>query len=333
MTDVSPPADQEGRQARALEDFAARATNTARTSRLDSALVEVLDACDAVGVEPLLLKGAVLARMLYRSDESRGYFDVDLLIAEDDLPAVAQVLDRMDYRNVTELQGIDDVAGILHAQVWARLVPDYGNLTVDLHWHLDGCEAPPQTVWRILSARHGLIEVGGRSVRTLDRPGLALHLALHVAQHGPDDLKAVADLNRGLERWSPEIWHQAKELAGELQALEAFSAGLRLVPGGNLVAEQLDLPAADAVLRQIAQRGDRPRGTFHMQAFSEARGLRERLNLLRRSLLPTRAWILWENPKARRSRLRLVTAYCAHLLRAPAWAVRAWRFRRRNLKA
>jgi hypothetical protein len=332
VTDVPPPAGQEGRQTGALEDFAVRARTAARTSRLDAALVEVVDACAAVGVEPLVLKGAALARTLYRSDESRGYFDVDLLVASEDLSAVGQVLDDMGYRNVTELQGVDDVAGILHAQMWSRLVPEFGNLTVDLHWRLYGCEAPPQIVWQALSARHMLIDVAGRRVRTLDRPGLALHLALHTAQHGPDDLKAAADLNRGLERLSPEIWCQAADLAVELQAVEAFAAGLRLVPGGDLLARRLELPAAESLLWQIAHRGERPRGTFHMQAFTEARGLIERIKLLRRSLLPKRAWIVWEHPQAARSRVRLFAAYCAHILRAPAWATRAWRFRRRNLK-
>jgi Uncharacterised nucleotidyltransferase len=333
MTDVPPPADLEGRETGALEDFAVRARTAARTSRLDAALVEVLDACAAAGVEPLVLKGAALARTLYRSDESRGYFDVDLLVAPEDLSAVGQVLDGMGYGNVTELQGVDDVAGILHAQMWARVVPEFGNLTVDLHYRLYGCEAPPQMVWQALSARHMLIDVAGRRVRILGRPALALHLALHTAQHGPEDLKAAADLNRGLERWSPEIWRQAADLAAELRAVEAFAAGLRLVPGGDLVARRLELRAPDALLWQIDHRGERPRGTFHMQAFAEARGLRERMNLLRRSLLPRRAWIVWEYPQAANSRLRLFAAYCAHILRAPAWAIRAWRFRRRNRKA
>jgi Uncharacterised nucleotidyltransferase len=332
MTDVPPPADQEGSQAGALEDFAVRARMAARTSRLDEALVKLLDACDTVGVEPLLLKGAALARTLYRSDESRGYYDVDLLVAEADLPVIGEVLEGLGYRNVSELQGVDDVAGILHAQIWSRLAPEYGNLTIDLHWQLYGCEAPPQIVWDALSTRRELIDVAGREVRTLDRPGLALHLALHVAQHGPDDLKAAGDLSRGLERWSPEIWRQAAELAGELRALEALAAGLRLVPGGEAVATRLELPDADVLLWQIEHRGERPRGTFHMQAFTDARGLGERIQLLRRSLLPSRAWIVWEHPWAANGPLRFFAAYCAHVVRAPAWAIRAWRFRRRKLK-
>src|SRR5215211_4014964 len=105
MTDVPSPAGQGGPQTGALEEFAVRASSAARTSRLDQATVDVLDACAAVGVEPLLLKGAALARTLYRSDESRGYSDVDLLVASEDLAAVGQILDDMGYTNVTELQG------------------------------------------------------------------------------------------------------------------------------------------------------------------------------------------------------------------------------------
>ena len=332
MTEVPPPADREGRQTGALEDFAVRARDVARISRLDAALVEALDGCAAVGVDPILLKGPALARTLYRSDESRGYFDLDLLVAEEDLSAAGQVLHELGYSNISELQGVDDVAGILHAQMWSRLLPDFGNLSVDLHYRLDGCEAPPGVVWQVVSSRHMLIEVAGRPARTLDQPGLALHLALHVAQHGPDDLKAVADLNRGLERWPPKVWDQAAELARELGAVESFAAGVRLVPEGELIIRRHNLPSADDVLWQIAHRGERPRGTFHLEAFSQARGIRERMNLLRRSLVPTREWIVWEHPEAETSRLRLFAAYCAHLARAPAWAARAWRFRRRRLK-
>jgi len=329
VTDAPEPADQEERRRGLLEDFAVRASTAARTSRLDAAAVEVLDACDAVGVEPLLLKGAALARTLYGSEEIRGYFDIDLLVSPEDLSVAGRVLDGLGYRNITELQGVEDIAGSVHAEMWSCLLPEIGNLTVDLHWRLDGCEAPPEIVWSVLNREHMVIEVGGRQVRTLGRPGLALHLALHTAQHGPDDVKAVADLNRGLERWSPEVWLEAARLARELRAAEAFAAGLRLVPGGDLVARRLQLPSGDGVLQELAQRGSRPRGTFHLQAFTEAGGFTERMKLVRRSLVPSRAWIEWEHPEAANSRLRLYAAYCAHFLRAPAWAARAWRFRRR----
>ncbi len=284
-------------------------------------------------MQPLLLKGAALARTLYRSDETRGYFDIDLLVSPDAVGAAGRVLHGLGYRNVTALQGVEGVAGSVHAEMWSALLPDFGNLTVDLHWRLDGCEVQAETAWSVLDAEHAIIELAGRDVRTLSRPGLALHLALHAAQHGREDLKAIADLSRGIERWPPEIWGRAAGLARELAATEAFGAGLRLVPEGELIARQLGLPSGAGVLWELEHRGTRPRGTFHLRAFSEAHSWRERLTLLRRSLVPTRAWIVWEHPDAATSPLRLIAAYGRHLVRAPGWAVRAWLFSRRRPKA
>ena len=330
LTAEPTPTARTRNQGGRLDEFAVRARAAARRSRIDAETVRVLDACAAVEVEPLVLKGIALVRTLYRSDERRGYVDIDLLVAPEDVPAVGRALGDLGYRSVTELQGVDNVGGYLHADMWSRMVTDFGNLTVDVHWRLEGCEASPGTVWRALSANPTLIDLGGRRVRAPNRPGLALHLALHAAQHGPEDRKAIGDLERGLERWPPETWRSAAGLAVELRAVNAFAAGLRLAPGGDEVARRLDLPAADAVMWEKADPSDRPRGAFHLRAFADAHGVSERLGILRRSLLPKRAWIEWNYPWATTSRYRLIAAYCLHMLRAPLWAARAWQFRRRG---
>lgn len=140
-----------------------------------------MNALGAAGVDAILLKGAGLARMLYRSDESRAYFDVDLLVAPSDVTAAGRVLADLGYSNLRELHGIDDVAGILHADSWSRSVQGFGNVTIDLHGRLAGCEGPPEVAWSVLSARRAFIELAGHRVVTLDRSALALHLALHAA--------------------------------------------------------------------------------------------------------------------------------------------------------
>jgi hypothetical protein len=318
----------EAHASRALEEYVARSRTIARRSRLDAAALEALDGLHTAGIDALLLKGPALARALYRPDEHRGYFDVDLLVAPADLGAAGAVLARLGYTNVSEKRGIDDLAGILHAQLWSRLDPGFGNVSIDLHWRLAGCDVPPQTAWTALSANRAAVNLGGRSVATLGSPGLAFHLALHAAQHGPDDLQAVGDLDRGLSRLPPEVWKEAAQLAPELRATEAFAAGLRLLPAGVALADDLRLPWAEALLWQIAHRDARPRGTFHLQALTDAKSLRERALVVRRSLLPTRAWIVWEQSWAAPGGLRLVAAYALHIARAPVWVARAWRFRR-----
>jgi hypothetical protein len=313
---------------RALEEYVARTRLIARRTDLDAAALEALDALRAAGVDALLLKGAVLARTLYRPDEHRGYFDIDLLVAPADLVVAGSVLASLGYTNVSELHGVDDVAGILHAQLWSRLDPGFGNVSIDLHWRLAGCEASPPTAWNALSRNRTTVELGGRRVATLGSSGRALHVALHAAQHGPDDLKAMGDLDRGLIRLPPEIWEEAAQLARDVRATEAFAAALRLLPAGVILADELALPHAETLLWRIAHHDERPRGVFHLQAFTDASSLRERIVVVRRSLLPTRAWIVWERPWAAMGRLRLLAAYAMHIVRAPVWAARAWAFRR-----
>lgn len=312
-----------------LADFAARSRVRRRQNGLDAAAVEALGALAAQGIHPVLLKGAALARALYRDGEVRSYFDVDLLVDPADLDRLGPVLAGLGYTNMNELQGISEIGDALHAQVWSRTVEGFGNQTLDVHWRLDGTHAPPEVAWRALTRDRVPIDLGGQRLSTLALPGLALHLALHAAQHGPDDLKAMGDLNRGLERWPEDVWRQAAALAVELEALSVFAAGLGLTPPGQVMARRLGVPGAPDLTWSISNRPGRPRGTFHLEAFTEASGVGERLALLHRALFPPRNWIVWEHPAAERGWPWLVAGYARHILSAPAWALRAWRYRRR----
>ena len=173
-----------------------------------------------------------------------------------------------------------------------------------------------------------MIELAGCPVAVLGRDGMALQLALHVAQHGPGGARALADLTRGLERWRPEDWRAAARLGEALEATQTFAAGLRLLPQGAVMAQELGLPPTAELTWAIMNKGDRPRGTFHLRAFSEASGWRGRAEVLGRALFPSRAWIVSQFPWARGGGVVLAAGYVAHLLRTPVWAARAWRFSR-----
>ena len=298
-----------------------------RRPQLDAAAVAVLSAFSAAGIEALLLKGPVLARVLYTPEEARAYSDVDLLVSERELPRARAALARLGYTSTSDIKGIDDIAGVLHAETWA---PDGGPVTIDLHWRLAGCDAAAQAVWRALARRRVWLDLDGHPVPTLDRPGLALHLATHCAQGGSGDHKAIADLVRGLHRITIDDWRSAADLARELEATSAFAAGLRLIPAGAALARDLKLPATDATDWQIAHRAERPRGNFHLDALLRASGLREHATILRRALLPTPRWMAWNYRWVGASRLRLAAAYVLHMSRAPLWALRAALFRRRG---
>jgi len=317
-----PPGD-------ALEAFARRAREQPSLMALDDAAAEALDAFAHAGVDALVLKGPALARALYTNGEHRGYTDVDLLVSPNHVPAARRVLHDRGYMSIDDGLGIVDLAGASDAETWvqARGADSIG-VMIDLHWRLPGAEASPEAAWVALSRERGWIELEGRRVATFSREGLALHVATHAAQHGIRYGRPIEDLTLALERWSPDTWRGAATLAEEIGATAAFAAGLRLVPGGAVLAGELRLPATDGVLWTIANRDRRPRGTFHLEAFSGGRSARERLLVLRRSLFPRREWIAWQYPWARKTGARLMMARGLHLMRAPVWAAKAWRFRR-----
>jgi hypothetical protein len=273
-----------------------------------------------------LLKGPALARLLYRPGEQRRYMDVDVLVEPGSGDAVARVLDRLGFANATAAEGVDDSLGMVPAETWQR---ERHLLGVDVHARLPGCEQPAEIVWPLLWEGHQTIRLADEDVPVLSRRGLALHLALHAAQHGPRDLKALGDLERGLVRWARTDWEAAAGLADAVGATPAFVAGIRLLPDGEALADGLGLASRGERSWEIANRASRPRGTFHLAALADARGPAAVASVLRRALFPKRAWIERQYPWAARGRFSLAGAYARHLLRTPSWAARAWGYRRR----
>lgn len=324
----SRPEPDASRRLLTLRDFAVRSRQVSRLAVLDAAAVEAIEALHAAGVNVLMLKGAALARTLYRDGEVRGQQDVDLLVAPGDLDAAGAVLSKLGYRSYSEERGI--VGWTEHADVWWRTKEGFGNVIVDLHWRMDGCEVAPERAWDVLFARRGRVELGGRAVPTFDRTGLALNLGLHAAEHGAEDLKAMGDLERGLERLPRHTWADAAALAGELRATETFAGGLRMVPAGTALADALGLPMGERVLADIARRHSGVRGSYLVEALRRADAPTERVRVLWRALVPPRAWIAWDKPWATRGRAYLAAAYALHLARAPVWAARVLAHRARG---
>jgi hypothetical protein len=158
---------------------------------------------------------------------------------------------------------------------------------------------------------------------------LALHVAMHATQGGLHDVKAIGDLARAVERWPLERWREAAALADALQATDAFAAGLRLLPQGAAYAGELGLPVSAELDWTIRNQATRPRGAFHVRGLRDAAGWAARARIVRRSLLPAPAWIRAQTPWARAGGPALVAAYALHLVRAPLWTLRAYRFDRR----
>ena len=272
------------------------------------------------GLRGIVLKGPALRRWLYGDTADRMSLDIDLLVSWDDLEAVEGVLNGTGWRYL----GIDAIGEHRpHCRVWER--PDNG-LILELHRTLAGIGAPPSKTWAVLSSHTEELAIGGARMDVLDVPARAFHVALHATQHGTELERTQEDLRRAAGQVSHEAWQEAADLAGELQAMSAFTTGLALVAEGRALLTSLNLPverSTEAALRA----GGAPPMAEGLDWVVRQRGWRAKLSFLARHVVPPRGYMRVWFPPARRGRLGLVAAYAWR----PVWlllrvgpAVKAW---------
>ena len=268
---------------------------------IDAVAAEVCTAFREGDVPVAVLKGPVLARELYDGDARRTYRDADLLVPRRRERAAYEILRRLGFVPAPGIGTIDP--GVADEHQWLR-----GDSIVEVHVSLIGIGLDPDHVWDVLESHMVPARVGGSEVITLGRVGLAMHVALHAAQHGVASSKALEDLDRALARWPVATWRHAASLAAELDASMAFEAGLRVRPRGGEVADELALHGAldvETALRVSSA----PEAALVLYLMLHSEGLRGKLGYLLRSAFPTPAFMRWWSPLAARGPLGLAAAY------------------------
>lgn len=237
------------------------------------------------GIPSVLLKGLSTQRLLYQ-DQFRPYCDVDLLVSPDDWVGAIECLNRL---------GFDDLLQPPNEDKHSRPFVGSDGVHVDLHRSLVTASCDPATCWAALSERTTTQACGGEEVTTLDPAALVAVVALHAAQHGHAEPKPVADLTRAVDQISESVWREAAEVATRLGAAETMAAALRMVPGGDELAERLALPGQlSAAVRLRA--ASAPSASIELARVLGATDRHERRRLLRPVLMPTdvelrrRAW-------------------------------------------
>ena len=280
----------------------------ARSLLLDREAARAVKQLRVEGVPSILLKGRTIATWLYDDDEIRPYVDVDLFVPPARFDTAIEVLARLGYR--PRLVGADP------SELGRKELDLIGpaEVCIDLHHGLLGAAAPSEQVWELLQQHTVRLSLGaGQEVTALDVPARAMHLALHVAQNGPVDVKAVVDLERGLARVGRSDWERAAGLADEIGATEAFAAGLRLVPAGEVLAEELALTRRMSVELALRVRSA-PQDALFFERLSEASGVRGKAALVARKVVPTSASLRANSKVASRGPMGLLLARMSHPL-------------------
>ncbi|MFP5373265.1 MAG: nucleotidyltransferase family protein [Actinomycetes bacterium] len=270
----------------------------------------------------LVLKGATIATWLYADPAERTYGDLDLLVPPADEAAVVELLGDVGFEPLLRA----DTAHVLSPE--EQPLRNRHGVDVDLHIALKGVRLAPEKAWEILSASTVPWNWAGCTVPALAPHARAMHLALHVAQGGLADAKAAADLRLGLARLEHPTWEAARDLAGELQALDAFTAGLAALPEGREPARRLGLAALSDVEYQMrAASVFKP--AVKLERLLADQSWPQRLATARAHLFPSADGLRMLDPVGTTTRWGLARARVRHPFRVLARGVKATRERQR----
>lgn len=304
-----------------------RAATAMTNLRIDAATAEVMRALDRAGAPGILLKGPALADWESEA-HTRAYADCDLWAAPATIGTAERTLAELGFTPAVDERGLPGWWQE-HASEWTR---ELDGVAVDLHRVLQGVGAEPERAWDVLSARTETVAVVGYQARRLVAPGRALYVALHAAHHGGRADRSLQRLEVALAAVTDDVWREARALASQLDALEAFAAGLRLIPSGAELAGRLSLPATSSV--KVALRATTPPPValgFDQVASAGWAGP----VVIVRKLIPPPGFIRHWWPPAATSRRMLAVGY----LRRPFWLLRnaasgwlAWRAAKRQVK-
>lgn len=279
-----------------------------RCLALDDAAVRVCAALRDQEIDSVLLKGAGLAWRLGMRRQ-RLYADVDLLVAPTAFEAAQAVLAALGYRPTIPDSLIDDWSH-WYERSWRSSGPV--PLTVDLHRGFAGV-GEPEAFWLAVWSVRELIDLAGGTVAVPDPACTALLAALHAAAPG-GFAKPSADLARAVEVLPPAAWRAAADIAGRCAASSAFAVGLRVVPAGRAMADNLGLPSQWRASQWIA--AHRGTATAHTLArLAELPTLRLRARHFGRRLFPSPVAMRRANALARRGPSGLALAYAGRLAR------------------
>lgn len=229
-------------------------------------LLRITEAFTSVGTRVAALKGAVIAQMAYGDYGLRESGDIDLFVAEADVPRAIEIIERLGYKRFWKQDSRQTVRFLCHMGEY-KLTSDFGP-EIDLHWRLaHRSVALAPEVGDFPSGFHPVALAGG-TVLSLAVQDLPLYLS---SQGGGDQwcqLRRICDFAEFLRRYPEVDWRPHLETARRLGGLRSMLIGLILARdllGAELPDAALAEIRADNTVSQLAMRAVR-----NMQSNREA---------------------------------------------------------------
>lgn len=215
-------------------------------------LVHVVQTLRSAGVEPLVLKGSVLADLVYGDPLLRPSTDLDLLVRRSEVAAALAALEAVGARLPTQNQIDFQLANSYDLGVVLPPLAGRSGL-VELHWDIAprGLVTVDLDTWR-QRAQPCVLE--GETCQRLSPEDTLLHLALHMRKHRYVGLRWLCDIAELVRRFSPPASTAAGQpLQWDYVVTSARRAGMSvlLYVGLSLARRLLAAPAPDEVLHAV----------------------------------------------------------------------------------
>jgi hypothetical protein len=210
---------------------------------LATALLEVLDAMAARGVEAMPVKGLVIAENLYGDIAARPCADLDVLVRPADLGPAGDALRDAGFAQI-ERPAYKALVHQFHQPAWLRgSAPD--RVRLELHWAL-WADSERRLGTDGLWARATGATIDGHPVRSLSPEDMLLHLAIHRTRSALR-LRWIVDVAELLRRHGAGLDWDA--FIGRARAAGGRTASWMVL---SLARDLLGATAPDAVLRELA---------------------------------------------------------------------------------
>jgi hypothetical protein len=166
------------------------------------ALDRIGRAFDEVGLAWVVMKGPVVAALLYPDVGDRSYADLDLLVERRDFSKAMVILEELGYQHTIHNWALAE--SMLAGQVGLRSPL----LHVDLHWHLHYSreDRRPFAIHpEAMVGRSSRVVVSGLTVPVFDPVDRLLSLAFHAARSGGHRLIWLKDIQRAVAVGRPDL--------------------------------------------------------------------------------------------------------------------------------
>jgi hypothetical protein len=181
-----------------------RISHTVKSARAKADLSAILSAFSGAGVRHMVLKGPLLAELVYPRPDLRYYTDIDLLVREEDIGLADRELSRLGYMLVGSTSDSIFDQGKTQAHYYRE-----GSLPIDLHWQLINLPSHESSItidmndiWEAAVP----VDLAGEATLSLSPEDMLLFQCAHMTAHH--------DFNRLL--WFKDVEQVTRRYAGAI---------------------------------------------------------------------------------------------------------------------